>query len=272
MKEGDIIKIPGFTVKVKKAIPLDKDALNIFCSFGISDFDGKIFTDEWVSVSKEKICKYVPAKSDVCMSCRGFKDMWTCYDCVCYSRYSPSAQLKQVMLLNGWELTRKEPTRIVLGFPGVGKSYTKKALSGKYKILDLDSSEFKGDNNFPRNYIDLVEMYVMKKEYDLILISAEESVCNCIKNRPCITDCSAISICYPAIWLRDDWLDMLLRNDNYDVESYGFIRDNFEKWVNTIESYEWCHKIKICHIDDTLLNRLAELRIYHVGDSGPHPL
>ena len=271
MKEGDIIKIPGFTVKIKKVTPLNKDTLNIFCSFGISDSDGKSFTDEWISVSKEKIYQYVPAKSDICMSCRGLNDMWVCYDCLQYSRYFPNAQLKQVMLLNGWELTGKGPTRIVLGFPGIGKSYTKKALSGKYKILDLDPSEFKGDNNFPRNYIDLVEEYAMQGEYDLILISAEESVCNYIKNRSYIINHSVISICYPAIWLRDDWLDMLLNNNDYDIESYGFIRDNFEKWVNTIESYEWCHKIKISHIDDTLLDRLSELGIHYVGDSGPSP-
>lgn len=258
-KKGNILKIPGFIVKVEKVVQLEYGKVSLFCSFGVSDTDNNYFVNEWISsISEEKISLYVPVKTNVCLLCKNYNDMWSCFDCIGYTKYVPSSDIRQALITSGWELVDKKPVRIVLGFPGIDKTYATEILSSRYKVLDLDVSEFEKDYcNFPYNYIDSVENHVTQRDYDLIFISAEEIVCGLIQSRHSILDHAIVSICYPAAFLKKDWLDMLVRN-GYNQESLNSISEKFDGWIKLIESFDWCHKIRINSID-SMLPRLREI-------------
>lgn len=257
-KKGDILKIPGFIVRVEKTVRLEHGKINLFCSFGVSDTDNNYFTNEWISVSEEKISLYVPVKTNVCLMCKNYNDMWDCFDCIGYSKYVPSSDIKQALITGGWEYVNKKPVRVILSFPGIEKTYTTKILSSRYKVLDLDISEFEKDYcNFPYNYIDSIESHVTQRTYDLIFISAEEIVCDLIRSYQSILNHAIVSICYPAAYLKEDWLDMLVQN-GYDQESLSSISEKFDEWIKAIESIDWCHKIRIHHMGGSILPRLRE--------------
>ena len=87
------------------------------------------------------------------------KTWWgDCYDCVGdYSKFSPSKEFVQFLNKNNFQLKNDKTIKIILGFPGVGKSYCKEYFKGTdTKIQDSDSSEFP-KNDFPNNYLNHIK-------------------------------------------------------------------------------------------------------------------
>ena len=64
---------------------------------------------------------------------------------------------------------------VVSAFPGMGKTYAFKALSGKIKVLDSDSSNF-DKNDFPKNYIQHIKEEIPNN--DIIFISTIRQFCS----------------------------------------------------------------------------------------------
>lgn len=63
-------------------------------------------------------------------------------------------------------------TKIIAGFPGVGKSTL---FNNGLNCTDSDSSKFPKDA-FPRNYIEHIKSLLEKKEHDYIFVSTHETV------------------------------------------------------------------------------------------------
>jgi adenylate kinase family enzyme len=63
-------------------------------------------------------------------------------------------------------------TRILCGFPGVGKSY----LAKQANVLDTDSSAFAKDAQWPQNYVDVLIERASHGLHELILASTHKEV------------------------------------------------------------------------------------------------
>ena len=179
----------------------------------------------------------MPVSSGNCSMCKYGADVtWAnfdeCYNCVgMRTSFSPNEEMKRLMLMNGWKHTGEKATRIVLGFPGVGKTYIKEKYKGTaFKVLDSDSSGF-DKSNFPSNYIEYIKSNIGK--FDLILISTHEDVRKAVAKSD-IMDRAIVSICYPALELKDAWIRRLANRGNSE-EFLSLIERNYDKWIKDIE-------------------------------------
>ena len=61
-----------------------------------------------------------------------------CYNCVGnHTNFSPNNVLKQLMIQSGWQKSEQKLTHVILGFPGVGKTFLKEKFKGSnIKVLD----------------------------------------------------------------------------------------------------------------------------------------
>ena len=124
---------------------------------------------------------------------------------------------------------------IVMGFPGVGKTYVKERYKGSnnLKVLDSDSSNF-DKSDFPNNYINYIEKQIGK--YDIIMVSTHKEVRDAIKNSIIPRMCS-LYICYPSYDIKDEWLERLRKRGNN--ESFiKMIDENYFNWVRDIKMNE----------------------------------
>lgn len=88
-------------------------------------------------------------------------------------------------------------TTIISGFPGIGKTSARHVASGLHVvILDMESTPYawvydyfdldeprKRNPNFPKNYVDALELFVKKGDYTYILISSHEEVRSELRKR-----------------------------------------------------------------------------------------
>ena len=194
---------------------------------------------------KEK--QNAPASSEKCSMCKyGSDATWNnfdaCYNCVGIGTgFCPNEEIERLMLMNGWKNTVEKATRIVLGFPGVGKTYIKEKYKGTtFKVLDSDSSGF-DKTNFPNNYIEYIKSNIGK--FDLILISTHEAVRKAVAKSD-IMNRAIVAICYPAKELKDVWIRRLANRGNSE-EFLSLIEQNYDKWIEDIERETVFYKEKL---------------------------
>ena len=132
-------------------------------------------------------------------------------------------------------------TKIISGFPGIGKStlYNNTDL----KILDSDSSNFSWSSpgvrnkDFPQNYIDHIKENMGK--VDIILVSSHDVV------REALNDNNIdYYIVYPDITLKDEYLKRYKERGN-DDKFLSFIEKNWESFINAIEDENNATLIKL---------------------------
>lgn len=88
-------------------------------------------------------------------------------------------------------------TKVIAGFPAIGKTYA--ARNSNYLCVDCDSSQWNWltdpngdflmtDNgsripnpNFPQNYIDHIKFQMKHDFLDFVFVSSHETVCQCLK-------------------------------------------------------------------------------------------
>lgn len=133
-------------------------------------------------------------------------------------------------------MERVKDTKIIMGFPGVGKTYIKEKYKGidDLTILDSDSSNF-DKSDFPNNYINYIENQIGK--FDIILISTHQDVRKAIKESNIINTCK-IYICYPDLELKTIWLERLKNRGNND-KFIQLISNNYENWITDIKNNEY---------------------------------
>lgn len=121
----------------------------------------------------------------------------------------------------------KEPL-IICGFPGVGKTACEKYA----RVLDAESSAFshiidheqmtcRKNDEFPTNYIDMVESEMKSDRWDIILLSSHKLVRDELKRR----GIRFIAVC-PRFACQDEYMARYLRRGS----SYDFIRNIYVNW------------------------------------------
>ena len=131
-------------------------------------------------------------------------------------------------------------TKIIAGFPGIGKSY---AFNQKeYKCLDSDSSLFSWIKegvrhpDFPNNYINHIKENINK--VDFIFTSTHKEVIEAlIKNK------IPMVIVYPSRDQKSIYLNRYKQRGS-DDNFINLLDNNWDSFIDDIESYD-CLKIQL---------------------------
>lgn len=124
-------------------------------------------------------------------------------------------------------------TKVISGFPGVGKSFLFSNQDADVTIHDSDSSKFswirEGVRNpdFPKNYIQHIQDHVGK--VDLLFVSSHEVVRKALEenNIP-------YTLVYPAIELKSEYLNRYKARGS-SLSFINFIDANWERFITDIE-------------------------------------
>src|SRR5574343_533329 len=133
-------------------------------------------------------------------------------------------------------------TRIISGFPGIGKSYL--FNNGKNMlIIDSDSINFSwlepGVRNpeFPHNYMKHIKKNIVK--YDLILVSSHKVIRDALRDNNI-----PYTIYYPSIDSKDIYVDRYTERGN--PESFiELVKENWDLWIIEIENETYPEKVKL---------------------------
>ena len=138
-------------------------------------------------------------------------------------------------------------TKIIAGFPGIGKTYFTNAVDNEkrdilaanlrtLKVLDLDSSDFSWKNDaFPWNYIEAIKENVGK--YDIIFVSTHQSLLtNLLKEK------LDVVIVYPDKRLKAEFIKRYKDRNNSD-SFIKFIDNKWDQFIDYIDNnYNNGHK------------------------------
>ena len=122
-------------------------------------------------------------------------------------------------------------TKVVAGFPGVGKSVLSK--NSNLNVLDSDSSKFSWIEpgvrhpDFPQNYINHIKVNIGVA--DIILVSSHDVV------RKALAE-SGIEyyLVYPDISLKEEYLDRYRQRGN-DEKFIALLKSKWEEFILSIE-------------------------------------
>ncbi len=138
--------------------------------------------------------------------------------------------------------------QLILGFPGVGKSYATKVLNEDgYIVFDSDSSAFSHTDNgeknpqFPDNYINHIIELMQDSKVDFIFISTHKEVRDKLieLNLP-------FTIVYPSKRLLYEYIGRYYMRGSND-QFIKLLYNNFINWIDEIDeiNYNNCVKIMI---------------------------
>jgi hypothetical protein len=125
-------------------------------------------------------------------------------------------------------------TKLVLGFPGVGKTMYYMKKKGKIDVLDSDSSTFPKEG-FPSNYIEHILENIGKQ--DVIFISTHEVVRKALKSIDIFSNenVEGVYLVYPNVILKDVYLERY-KNRGNDEKFIKILDDMFENWIDELEN------------------------------------
>jgi hypothetical protein len=126
-----------------------------------------------------------------------------------------------------------DKTKIICGFPGVGKSYLFSNEFKDLKIQDSDSSTF-DKKDFPKNYIDHIKSQI--GHLDVHLVSTHNDVIAGL-----INEGLSFSIVYPDISLKDEYLKRYVDRGSPE----GFVKLLDEQWDNFIGDIESIQNLNV---------------------------
>ena len=177
-----------------------------------------------------------------------------------HNNFRPSKQFMQFLLRNNYIVRLSRTVKIILGFPGVGKTYAKEYYKGtNVHVLDSDSSNFSKDM-FPDNYIDYIKQLIQEKDIDMLFISSHDSVRKAIYEDEYIMNNAAVYICYPDKSLKEDFIERFKNRGNND-NFIELISNNWDKWIDNIENEGYFFPLKLKTTGDTLLKQINLLRL-----------
>lgn len=132
-------------------------------------------------------------------------------------------------------------TKVISGFPGVGKSFL--STHPNLKISDSDSSKFswieKGVRHpdFPQNYINHIKQCM--ETYDFVLVSSHKEVREALE-----VNGIEYTIYYPSIESKDIYIERYRNRGNAE----GFINlvdANWDNWIKEIDEETFPAKVKM---------------------------
>lgn len=127
----------------------------------------------------------------------------------------------------------KKDTKIIAGFPGVGKSYCAEnyAFINRLFIMDSDSSEF-DKSNFPDNYIEHIKYHVNTGLIDIIFTSTHKVVRDAlIKNN------ISFYLVYPNKDLKVEYLERY-RQRGSDSKFIELLDKLWDTWIDEMENID----------------------------------
>ena len=137
-------------------------------------------------------------------------------------------------------------TKIISGFPGVGKSHLGKRSDNEIVVLDLESSDFKGENRW-EDYKSEIKNQIGK--VDVLFVSSHK------ETRKILSELG-LNFClvYPDRSLKDEYLRRY-RDRGSSEEFIEMMDKNFDLFIDSIENEEVrCAKIKLTGENDSFLN------------------
>lgn len=161
-----------------------------------------------------------------------------------------------------------QKTKVIAGFPGVGKSTFFRRNMGEMKVSDSDSSQFSWihDENgvktrnpdFPLNYIRHIQTMIING-YDIIFVSTHKEVIDALKE-----NFIEFTIVYPSCLLKDTYIN------RYEVRGSdeAFIKLLSSKWdsfIDDIESVEGVDKVKLVAHNEGINTVFAD---WHYNNEG----
>lgn len=132
-------------------------------------------------------------------------------------------------------------TKVVSGFPAVGKSFL--SLRSDIQVLDSDSSNFswieKGVRHpdFPNNYMQHIKDNIGKVDY--ILVSSHDVVRKALEDNNI-----EYTLVYPSIGLKEEYLERYKARGN-DEKFISFISEKWNDFISDIEKETFPKKIKL---------------------------
>jgi hypothetical protein len=125
-------------------------------------------------------------------------------------------------------------TKLVLGFPGVGKTMYYMKKKGKVDVLDSDSSTFPKDG-FPNNYIEHILENIGKQ--DVIFISTHEVVRKALKSIDIFSNenVEGIYLVYPDLSLKDEYMKRYKERGN-NKQFIEVLDKMFDNWVEELDN------------------------------------
>ena len=128
-------------------------------------------------------------------------------------------------------------TKIISGFPGVGKSHLGKRSDNEIVVLDLESSDFKGENKW-EDYKNEIKNQVGK--VDVLFVSSHK------ETRKILSELGLnFYLVYPDRNLKDEYLRRYTERGSTE-EFIDMMDKNFDLFIDSIENEEVrCAKIKL---------------------------
>ena len=135
-------------------------------------------------------------------------------------------------------------TKIISGFPGVGKSHLGKRSDNEIVVLDLESSDFKGESRW-EDYKSEIKNQVGK--VDVLFVSSHK------ESRKILSELGLnFYLVYPDRSLKAEYLRRY-RERGSSEEFIEMMDKNFDHFIDSIENEEVrCAKIKLTGEDEYL--------------------
>lgn len=136
----------------------------------------------------------------------------------------------------------KVMTKVISGFPAVGKSYLYNNNKG-LKVLDSDSRKFSWESEgvrhpeFPNNYIRHIKRNL--GVVDVIFVSSHKVVREALENNGI-----DYTIVYPNISLKGEYISRYINRGN-DDNFIEFLNDNWEEFITDIENERFPVKVEL---------------------------
>ncbi|MDD5150384.1 MAG: hypothetical protein PHC28_07845 [Flavobacterium sp.] len=118
-------------------------------------------------------------------------------------------------------------TKIISGFPGIGKTSFFEENKKNYNILDSDSSNFK--HNFPHDYIQNIISRIDENIWDFILVSSHKEVRTELEKYDI-----HYTLVYPEHTLKYEYIRRFI-NRGSSIQFIDKIHDNWDSYLNEIE-------------------------------------
>lgn len=130
-------------------------------------------------------------------------------------------------------------TRIISGFPGIGKSYAASKMNDPYNgvfIIDSDSSKHPKDN-FPLNYIEHIYYTIHLSKPTILFVSCHEEV-----RRALVQMGIYFTIIYPERQLMGEYIQRYIDRGS-PKQFINLVYANWDSWVTSCEGEVNCKHI-----------------------------
>lgn len=143
------------------------------------------------------------------------------------------------------ESNNMKHTKVISGFPAVGKSYIQVGYRNidEFIVLDSDSSKFSWIEegvrhpDFPNNYMKHIKENIGKA--DIIFVSSHDNVRESLKDNGI-----DYTLVYPDASLKDIYIERYKKRGN-DEGFINFISSNWEKFISDMDNETFPTKIKL---------------------------